>query len=103
MKTLHGSFTVALALAGALALGACSGMSQRDKSTAVGAGVGAVGGAVLTGGSAAGTVGGAAVGGVKAVGGAAVGGVKAVGGAIGGIFGGGDKAATNATEAAKPE
>ena len=48
-------------------------------------------------------VGGAAVGGVKAVGGAAVGGVKAVGGAIGGIFGGGDKAATNATEAAKPE
>ena len=42
-------------------------------------------------------------GGVKAVGGAAVGGVKAVGGAIGGIFGGGDTAATNATEAAKPE
>jgi len=33
-------------------------------STAVGAGVGAVGGAVLTGGSAAGTVGGAVVGGV---------------------------------------
>ena len=43
---------------------ACSGMSDQDKSTAVGAGVGAVGGAVLTGGSAAGTVGGAAVGGV---------------------------------------
>lgn len=47
-----------------LALGACSGMSSRDKSTAIGAGVGAVGGAVLTGGSAIGTVGGAAVGGV---------------------------------------
>lgn len=47
-----------------LALGGCSSMSSRDKSTAVGAGVGAVGGAILTGGSAVGTVGGAAVGGV---------------------------------------
>ena len=60
----------------------------------------AVGGATL---DTAAAVGGAAVGGVKAVGGAAVGGVKAVGGAIGGIFGVGDKAATNGTEAAKPE
>jgi len=50
--------TVALASAG------CSGMSEQGKSTAVGAGVGAVGGAILTGGSAVGTVGGAAVGGV---------------------------------------
>jgi osmotically inducible lipoprotein OsmB len=47
-----------------LAAGGCSNMSSRDKSTAVGAGVGAVGGAILTGGSAVGTVGGAAVGGV---------------------------------------
>lgn len=47
-----------------LGLSACAGMSERDKSTAVGAGVGAIGGAVLTGGSAVGTVGGAAVGGV---------------------------------------
>ena len=47
-----------------LALGGCSSMSERDKSTAVGAGVGAVGGAVLSGGSGLGTVGGAAVGGV---------------------------------------
>jgi osmotically inducible lipoprotein OsmB len=47
-----------------LAAGGCSSMSERDKSTAVGAGVGAVGGAILTGGSAVGTVGGAAVGGV---------------------------------------
>lgn len=39
-------------------------MSSRGKSTALGAGVGAVGGAVLTGGSAVGTVGCAAVGGV---------------------------------------
>lgn len=52
-------------IAGALlSLGACSGMSKQGKSTAVGAGVGAVGGAVLTGGSALGTLGGAAVGGV---------------------------------------
>lgn len=47
-----------------LSLAACSGMSRRDQDTAVGAGVGAVGGAILTGGSAIGTVGGAAVGGV---------------------------------------
>lgn len=53
-----------LAIAVLLGLGGCSGMSARDKSTAIGAGVGAVGGAVLTGGSAVGTVGGAAVGGV---------------------------------------
>jgi osmotically inducible lipoprotein OsmB len=45
-------------------LGGCAGMSGQDKSTAIGAGAGAVGGAVLTGGSAAGTVGGAVVGGV---------------------------------------
>jgi len=41
----------------------CSNMSEKDKSTAIGAGAGAVGGAILTGGSAFGTVGGAAVGG----------------------------------------
>lgn len=45
-------------------LAGCAGMSQQDKNTAIGAGIGAVGGAVLTGGSAVGTVGGAAVGGV---------------------------------------
>ena len=47
-----------------LSLAGCSGMSSRDKSTAIGAGVGAVGGAVLTGGGVLGTVGGAAVGGI---------------------------------------
>ncbi|RRQ22962.1 glycine zipper 2TM domain-containing protein [Thiohalobacter thiocyanaticus] len=47
-----------------LVLSGCAGMSDRDKNTAIGAGVGAVGGAVITGGSAVGTVGGAAVGGV---------------------------------------
>jgi osmotically inducible lipoprotein OsmB len=45
-------------------LSACSGMSEQGKNTAIGAGIGAVGGAVLTGGSALGTLGGAAVGGV---------------------------------------
>lgn len=47
-----------------LSLAACSGMSRQDRNTAIGAGAGAVGGSVLTGGSAVGTVGGAAVGGV---------------------------------------
>ena len=56
MSTLITTFLVASA--------GCSGMSSRDKSTAIGAGVGAVGGAVLTGGGVLGTVGGAAVGGV---------------------------------------
>ena len=42
----------------------CAGMSEQGKNTAIGAGAGALGGAVLTGGSALGTVGGAAVGGV---------------------------------------
>ena len=54
----------ATVLAATLGLSACAGMSSQDKSTAVGAGVGAVAGSVLTGGSAIGTVGGAAVGGV---------------------------------------
>lgn len=48
----------------AISLAGCSGMSRQERSTAIGAGVGAVGGAVLTGGSAAGTIGGAAVGGI---------------------------------------
>jgi osmotically inducible lipoprotein OsmB len=42
----------------------CSGMSTRDKNTAIGAGVGGVAGAVLTGGGTLGTLGGAAIGGV---------------------------------------
>ena len=47
-----------------LSLSACANMSGQDKNTAIGAGVGAVAGSVLTGGSAIGAVGGAAVGGV---------------------------------------
>ena len=53
-----------LSVAILLGLGGCAGMSAQDKSTAAGAGIGAVAGAVLTGGSTLGTVGGAAVGGV---------------------------------------
>lgn len=63
-KTMNGMTVGALSVAALLGLGGCSGMSERDKSTAIGAGVGAVGGAVLTGGSTVGTVGGAAVGGI---------------------------------------
>jgi len=58
-------FKYALVISAVALLGAgCSGMSEQGKSTAIGAGIGAVGGAVLTGGSAVGTIGGAAVGGV---------------------------------------
>ena len=64
MKTIHKAAVGAVAAAMILGTVGCSGMSQRDQNTAVGAGVGAVGGAVLTGGSAIGTVGGAAVGGL---------------------------------------
>ena len=64
MKTMQGLRVGAVAVAVLLGLGGCSGMSTRDKDTAIGAGIGAVGGAVLTGGSAVGTVGGAAVGGL---------------------------------------
>lgn len=64
MKHAHRVALGAAVAAMLLGLGGCAGMSSQDKSTAVGAGVGAVGGAVLTGGSAVGTVGGAVVGGV---------------------------------------
>lgn len=64
MKTTRKLAVNTIVVAAFLTLAGCSGMSRQDKSTAVGAGVGAVGGSVLTGGSAVGTVGGAAVGGV---------------------------------------
>lgn len=64
MKTMKNFAVSAVAAVALLGLGGCESMSARDKSTAIGAGVGAVGGAVLTGGSAIGTVGGAAVGGL---------------------------------------
>ena len=64
MKTIRSSTLTAVAAALMFGLAGCSGMSTQDKNTAVGAGVGAIGGAVLTGGSPVGTVGGAVVGGV---------------------------------------
>lgn len=64
MKTTKNFALCALTVAALMGLTACSGMSRRDQNTAVGAGIGAVGGAILSGGSAMGTVGGAAVGGV---------------------------------------
>jgi osmotically inducible lipoprotein OsmB len=64
MKNIKHLAVSATLAALALGLAGCSGMSQQDKNTAIGAGAGAVVGGVLTGGSAVGTVGGAAVGGV---------------------------------------
>jgi osmotically inducible lipoprotein OsmB len=64
MKLLQKRSSGVVAAVMLLSLGGCAGMSTQDKNTAIGAGVGAVGGAVLTGGSTTGTIGGAAVGGV---------------------------------------
>lgn len=64
MKTIQKCTFAFIATAALLATLGCENMSRRDKNTAIGAGAGAVGGAVLTGGSTLGTVGGAAVGGV---------------------------------------
>ena len=64
MKSMHKLALSTITATLLLGLAGCSGMTTQEKNTAIGAGVGAVGGAVLTGGSAIGTVGGAAVGGV---------------------------------------
>jgi osmotically inducible lipoprotein OsmB len=64
MKTMQRFTFSTVAAAMLFGSAGCSNMSTQDKNTAIGAGVGAVGGAVLTNGSAVGTVGGAAVGGV---------------------------------------
>lgn len=64
MKSLKTWLVSAATAATLLGLSGCAGMSQQDTNTAIGAGAGAVGGAILTGGSAVGTVGGAVVGGV---------------------------------------
>ena len=64
MKTTQNHLFIAVATSLLLGVAGCSGMSTQGQNTTVGAGVGAVGGAVLTGGSPVGTVGGAVVGGV---------------------------------------
>ena len=64
MKMLQRFSVTSASLAILIGLSGCSGMSQQDQNTAVGAGLGGVAGAVLTDGSPIGTVGGAVVGGV---------------------------------------
>jgi osmotically inducible lipoprotein OsmB len=63
MKTVKRIAATTATVAMMLGLGACSGMSEQTRNTAIGAGVGGVAGSVLTNGSTLGTVGGAAVGG----------------------------------------
>lgn len=64
MRNLNNATNIIVLSTFLISFTGCAGMSSRDKSTAIGAGVGAVGGAVLTGGGVLGTVGGAAIGGV---------------------------------------
>ena len=64
MKTIKQLVVSASLVTVALGMAGCAGMSNQDKNTAIGAGIGAVAGSVLTGGSPIGAVGGAAVGGV---------------------------------------
>jgi len=64
MKTIQVLAVKTISAALFLGLAGCGGMSARDQNTAIGAGVGAVGGAVITGGSPVGAIGGAAVGGL---------------------------------------
>jgi len=64
MKTIKKLTVSAVTASMLVGLVGCSGMTAQEKNTAIGAGVGAIGGSVLTGGSTAGTVGGAVVGGV---------------------------------------
>lgn len=64
MRIMHKTLWNLVILGVLLSCSACSNMSTRDKNTSIGAGIGAIGGAVLTNGSALGTIGGAAIGGV---------------------------------------
>ncbi len=64
MKNLQKSFLNTIVAAMLLSIVGCAGMSVQGQNTAIGAGAGALGGAVLTNGSGIGTVGGAAVGGI---------------------------------------
>jgi len=64
MRAFHKTLVVSFAISAITILSGCSNMSQRDKNTVAGAGIGGVSGAILTGGSGTGTAGGAAVGGI---------------------------------------
>ena len=67
MNTFSKTFAVLSGTLSWVLLTGCAGMSAQEKSPAIGAGAGAVGGAILTGGSTAGTLGGAAVGAIWAM------------------------------------
>lgn len=64
MKIINNILILAGFAAILLSLAGCAGMSTQGRNTAIGAGAGALGGAALTGGSALGTIGGAAAGGL---------------------------------------
>ena len=65
MNTIHTGRALSVSLITAcILLSGCAGMTHRQQNAATGAAVGGVAGAVLTGGSALGTVGGAAIGGL---------------------------------------
>ena len=63
MKSITKSVLAGFALVAIVLSSGCANLSTHDRNTITGAGIGAVTGAVLTGGSSVGTVGGAAVGG----------------------------------------
>ena len=63
-RIASGRALTALGLAVLMGLVGCAGISPRQQNTAAGAGIGAVSGSILTGGSTIGTLGGAAIGGL---------------------------------------
>ena len=63
MKSITKSVLTGFAFVAIVLSSGCANLSTHDRNTITGAGIGAVTGAVLTGGSSVGTVGGAAVGG----------------------------------------
>lgn len=64
MKTSSKYSVGAVAAAVLIGLGGCAGMTQQDRGTAIGAGIGGVAGNVIGGGGLLGTAAGAVVGGV---------------------------------------
>jgi osmotically inducible lipoprotein OsmB len=63
MKSIPKLLLACLAIVFVVLSSGCASLSARDRNTITGAGVGAVTGAILTGGSSVGTVGGTAIGG----------------------------------------
>jgi osmotically inducible lipoprotein OsmB len=63
-RSASGRALTGFSLAVLMGLGGCAGISPQQQNTAAGAGIGAVSGSILTGGSTIGTLGGAAIGGI---------------------------------------